>query len=64
MPKKQKKVSMSKKSFKKEHKKLVKVLKHGSKKARVKEAKKQQKELKQKSDTFQILNYDTFQKLN
>ena len=42
------KVSMTKKSFKKEHTHLLKVLKKGSKKARLAEAKKQAKELKEK----------------
>jgi hypothetical protein len=43
---KKKKVSMTKGNFVKEHKHLVKVLKGGSKKARVKEAKEQSNELK------------------
>lgn len=39
---------MSKKSFKEEHSKLVKVLKSGTKSERQEEARKQHKELKEK----------------
>lgn len=42
-------VSMTKKSFIKEHKELVKTLRSGNKKKLIKEAKSQAKELREKS---------------
>jgi hypothetical protein len=42
------KVSMDKKKYEKEHKELVDILKHGTKKDRTKEANKQEKEVNEK----------------
>lgn len=41
-------VSMTKSAFKKEHKELVSLLKHGTKRQLSREAKKQERELKEK----------------